>query len=193
MDLPSTLGAPRICWLGGKVYWIRPIDLEGFAILLAWLDDVLPGREERTMPPLLSSPEAQERLAQTDGQVIIVWLALRHEGMTFAQALDLPVSPLERSRLEHVLFSRRRTRTDSPGGRDIAETWCGEGLASLAAQIGIERIRALTLDQHDWLASDGNVDSHASPSAIGRRKAWEQWEASQVRFKANGETTVTNG
>ena len=78
MDLVSALGPPRLCRLAGNDLWVKPYTLEDFAVLLAWLDDVLPGKVDRKMPPKLGSEEE--------------WTALLGNGM----AADLLKDGVER-------------------------------------------------------------------------------------------------
>ena len=172
MDLPSTLGAPRHCFIGGNVYWIRPMSMEGLAIVMNWLDDVLPGRSERKMPPKLGDDASQAALSSFPGQAMLAWLALRDSGFSYAQAAEIVPHPddgegeasqrkaIEHFRLMEVLMTRRRTRDKEPppGAEDISETWCAEGMASLASEYGLTEIGKLTLDQYEWLGTAGKLD-----------------------------------
>jgi hypothetical protein len=183
MDLPSTLNAPRIVYLAGQAHFVRAISMEGMAIILAWLDDILPSRNEREMPPRFADEASQAALNAPSGQVLLIWLALRHEGVTFDQAARIDASDLERARLNAVLFHRRRSLQASPTSADVGETWCGKGLASMVSQIGMERLAALSLDQFEWLCSDGECDMHADPD-VKNRLAWqEQWNKDNAAWK----------
>lgn len=184
MDLPSTLNAPRIVYLGGRAHFVRAISMEGMAIILAWLDDVLPGRDEREMPPRFADDASQAALKAPSGQVLLIWIALRHEGISFDQAARIDASEVEQIRLASVLFHRRRSMQPSPTSADVGETWCGKGMASMVSQIGMDRVAALSLDQFEWLCSDGDCDLHADPD-VKNRLAWqEQWARDNEAWKA---------
>lgn len=146
------------------------------ATLLSWLDDVLPGRSERVMPPEFSSPEAQEALRSWPGRFLLSWLAVRDMGISYDDVSllafpdqnnpeDVERADLEHVRLLDVLFGSRRTATRAEGEkRDISTTWCSEGMASLAREIGVEAMGKLSLDQFEWLMSGGEVDIDARPA-----------------------------
>ena len=192
MDLPSTLGVPRICWLSGRVFWVRPMTMGGIATLLQWLDDILPGRAERELPPALGDEASQAAMDGPTGQAILRWLALRDQGVSFAEALALEANTeedrvKEQARLLEVLFHRRRTWKKSGLGGDISETWCGSGMATLAQEIGFAELRSLTLDQFEWLASGGECDADRSPEAKGFAQAMAIYNAAVERQKANGD------
>jgi len=176
MDICSTLNAPRRCRLGGKTFWVRSLSIEGMACVLAWLDDVLPGRSERTMPPEFGSQEAQEALRSWPGRFMLSWLAVRDSGISYDDVALLaypdPEKPGddERADLEHVrildvLFASRRTAAKSDGEkRDVATTWCQAGMAALIREMGAEAVGKLSFDQFEWLMSDGEVDTQAQPA-----------------------------
>jgi hypothetical protein len=185
MDLPSTVNAPRICWLGGKVYWVRALSIESMAILLSWLDDILPGKADRKMPPLLSDEASQAALISPSGQCVAVWLALRDQGVTFEQVQEMTVSEIEYVCLMNVLYAHRRTRGEpEPGGRDISETWCSKGMAQLAMEIGMDAVGKLSFDQFEWLMNEGDIDSQHSPQAQGYAQAMKLYEAAMAREQA---------
>lgn len=185
MDLPSTLAAPRICYLAGRVYWVRPLSLEGLATILGWLDDVLPDRDKREMPPHLGAEESQAALMSPTGQILLVWLALRDQGITYNDAAMIDATEVERLRLINVLFARRRSmQIRDTGVGDIAETWCGKGLASMVSQLGMDRVSSLTLDQFEWLCSDGECDMHADPEVRNLMELQKQWEIDHAKWKA---------
>ncbi len=183
MDLPSTFGAPRIAYVGPRVYWVRPLSVEGVSIILAWLDDVLPGKDEREALPLFRDPASQEALASGTGQTLLLWLALRDQGVSFHDALEMDITELERLCITRILFARRRSLQPDPLGinNDISETWCGKGLASLASQIGIDKLASLSLDQLDWLSSGGECDVHADPDNLAYQRACDMYNEAKAR------------
>lgn len=189
MDLPNTLNAPRICWLGGKVHWVRALSIEGMAIVLGWLDDVLPGKADRLMPLLLSDQASQDALISPAGQAIMVWLALRDQGTTFDQVMEMTISEIEYACLLNILYAHRRTRgAPEPGGRDIAETWCSKGMAQLSIEIGLDAVRALSFDQFEWLMNEGEIDQQHSPNARGYAQALAMFHAAQkAEQEVNGQ------
>jgi hypothetical protein len=169
--LPELLNVPRLCQLGGKAYWVRALDLEAFATLIGWHDDTLPVEGERPPePPEFGSEAARKARASATGQVILVWLGLRHQGVSYEQAreifLDAKSTEKEDDPLPElaVFFNviLRRGRTWAPSGRtsDLARVWCDEGWANLVEHLGsIENVGRLSLDQLDFLASNGKCDS----------------------------------
>ncbi len=184
MVLPETLNAPRQCWLAGQVYWIRALDLEGFAILIAWLDDVLPGREERKAPPKYGDDASQAALQDPAGEHLLVWLALRSQGVTWEQAgtLSDQMTAAEKARLGTVLLGRRRTWEPSDGGgTDLGELWTDKGWASLAIELGgLEQLGRLSLDQLEFLMSRGDVDVDPAYSPESLAKMQAEWRANQL-------------
>ncbi len=171
MDLPTTLGAPRHCYIGGNVYWVRPMTVRDMATVMQWLDDVLPGRAERKMPPKIGDEASQAALQSFPGLCMLASLALAPHGFSYAQAAELvPRSPdddtneqkiKEWIRLHDVFLSRRRTATKSEGGEDWSESWLGKGHAAFASEYGLEELGNLTLDQYEWLCSGGEADQYA--------------------------------
>ncbi len=165
MDLVSALAPPRPRQLDGEVYWVRPLTLGDYAILLAWLDDVLPGKPDRTTPPLLGSAESQAALASTKGWEMLVWLALRADGTTWPEAVALAreATDVERVCFLDALYARRRTWTPGPGGEDLGTVWAGPIFAGGPEHVGmcerlsmsLEEIAKLTLDQIDCLNGMG--------------------------------------
>ncbi len=171
MDMPSVLGAPRHCYIGGEVYWVRPMTMSAMAIVMQWLDDVLPGRADRRMPPKIGDEASQKALGSFPGQVMLTWLALRNHGFSYSQAAGLvPHSPeddendsrhIEHLRVMDVFFARRRTMTKGEGGEDWSETWFAKSMADMCLEYGIEQVSNLTLDQFEWLSSGGKADEYA--------------------------------
>ncbi len=185
MDLCSALASPRLCQLDGETYWVRPLRLADYALILAWLDDVLPGKTERTTPPLLGSDESQDALSSANGWELLVWLGLRADGATWneAAALAREATDVERIRFHDALFTRRRTKQPRPGGEDLAEAWCGPMMTAMCERFGmtLEDIAALTLDQVECLNSDG------LESEDPRRVSHEELARFDVLAKANRE------
>lgn len=172
MDLPTTLGAPRHCYLGGEVYWVKPMTLRDLATVMQWLDDVLPGRQDRKMPPKIGDDASQNALRSFPGQVMLTWLAMREHGFSYSQAAMLvPHSPeddenqqkaIEYIRLQDVFMARRRTMDKNiEGGQDWSETWLEGNAARFASEYGLKELGDLTLDQYDWLCSAGKADEFA--------------------------------
>jgi hypothetical protein len=145
--------------------------LSGMAIAMQWLDDVLPGRNDRKMPPKIGDPASQAALQSFPGQTMLTWIALREHGFSYAQAAALvPRSPdddndqkkaVEYVRLQEVFMARRRTMGKIEGGSDWSETWMESNAAGLAAEYGLKELGDLTLDQYDWLCSGGKADEFA--------------------------------
>ncbi len=159
MDLCSALAPPRLCQLDGETYWVKPLTLGDYALILAWLDDVLPGKPERTTPPLLGAEESQTALSSAKGWELLVWLGLRRDGTTWneAAALAREATDVERIRFHDALFTRRRTKQPRPGGEDLAEAWVGPMMTAMCERFGmtLEGIADLSLDQVECLNSDG--------------------------------------
>ncbi len=179
MDLPSTVNAPRICHLDGKVYWVRALSVEAMGIILAWLDDVLPGRDDRIMPPLLSDEASQNAIKSPTGQALMIWLAIRDQGITYDNVTRMRVTDIEYLRLLQVLYQRRRTievtqNTDHEV-RDVGATWCSEGMVKLAYEIGLEALVKLSVDQFEWLMARGEVDSDPAYSPENLAKIQAEW------------------
>ena len=192
MDFPSTFNARRLVYLCGKPFWVRAFAAQAWADLLAWLDDVIPGRADRELPPELGGPEAQGWLESDDGRAIVLWLALRDdEDMAYETAAEMSrdLRPGEYNRLIGILTARRRTARPGLEGasRDLAETWCGEGLAELGTAIGLEAMGRLSLDQIEWLQSGGKCDEHADPDVKARLAAQRAWQEAEEARKAEAE------
>ena len=171
MDIPVTLGAPRHCKIGGNIYWVRPMTMLAIAAVMQWLDDVLPGRSERKMPPKIGDEASQRALQSFPGQVMLASLAMAPHGFSYAQAAELvPMSPYDDDnedkckewiRLHDVYLARRRTMVKLEGGGDWSESWLDAKYFELARQYGLAAIGNLTIDQFDWLCSGGDADSGA--------------------------------
>lgn len=184
MDLPSTLAARRICYVGGRPFWVRPISIGGIAEIVAWLDDVLPGARE--MPPRLGDPASQAQLDTPPGQALLAWIALRDEGVGYEEAAGLwrETDDDGRNRLLSVLFARRRTMGRGGAGDDIGELWCDKEMASAMVEVGASTFRSLTLDQVEFLMSGGECDRHADPGRKALDEAQRIWERQQAERKA---------
>ncbi len=168
MDLCSALASPRLCQLDGETYWVRPLRLGDYALILAWLDDVLPGKPERTTPPLLGDDKSQTALSGPKGWELLVWLGLRADGTTWneAAALAREATDVERIRFIDAIYARRRTWKPGPGSEDLGAVWAGPIFAGTSESEGmcerlgmtLEDIAALTLDQIDCLQGCGCPD-----------------------------------
>lgn len=167
MHLPEVFNAPRLCELGGRPYWVRALSLADWATVIGWLDDVLPGRADREEPPALSDEASQRALESGPGRMLLTWLALRHEDVTYSLAREIwdGSSPAEQFIFLDILMHRRRTLSPSTGsGTDLGQTWCAKGMAELAREIGPEAFARLSLDQLEWLGSGGICDGEVAPS-----------------------------
>lgn len=193
MDLPSTLGARRLCYLAGRAFWVRPCTLAGWADILAWLDDMTPGRDERRSPPQLADPDSQELLRSAAGRVLLAWIALRDSGVGYDEAARLwsEADADEQARLLDVLMGRRRTLepAGAESATDLGGLWLGKEMSQFAWDVGIEAMGRLTLDQFEWLLSGGECDRHADPgreAAAECQRIWEQQQAERKRREAEG-------
>ena len=128
------------------------------------------------------------RTMTTNGQVLLTWLALRDQGFSYEDCAALDTTELERVRLLQVLFAVRRTADPVPSetAGDIAGTWCAEGMAALARDIGIEAVGRLSRDQFEWLMSGGEADREHSPEARGYSAAMALYEAARAAEVADG-------
>ncbi len=184
MDLPSLCGSARVCYLAGQRFWVRPLSLDALGTILAWLDDVLPGRDERVMPPKISEPAAQAALESGPGLALQAWLGLRDQDIGYEQAAELMLAADdgERMRFAGVLFGRRRTYQPGGGGEDIAETWWGPHAIQVIDRypaLTLESFGRLTIDQVDGLATGG------CPSEDPTRPSQELLERFDAMARAN--------
>lgn len=187
MDLPTTLGAPRHCYVDGNVYWVRPMTVLAMATVMQWLDDVLPGRSERKMPPKIGDDASQAALKSFPGRVLLTWLALKDNGFSYTAAAEVvPRSPeddddeqkaKEWLRVHDIFMSRRRTRTIGEGGEDWSELWLDKNYASLVSEYGLTEIGNLTLDQFEWLCSAGTADEFGQYDI---QKRLDEWRANEL-------------
>ncbi len=204
MDLPVTLGAPRHCYIGDNVYWVRPMTVLGMATVMQWLDDVLPGRVDRKMPPKIGDEASQKALQSFSGLCMLASLALAPYGFSYAQAAAVvPHSPEDDEnelkwtqflRLHEVFMARRRTMKKDEGGSDWSETWLDEDYARLATEYGIEAIGNLTIDQFEWLCSGGKADQNEQYDVQAIADKWRAEVLPKIlAATANGEIEVANG
>ncbi len=178
MDFPSTARAPRYCQIGPKIYFVEPMSLYKHATLLQWLDDVIPGRDERDMPPNIKSQEAEDALASPTGQTLLIWLALKDHGVDFNQAGEISdvITDIERYVLTRALMTARRATQDpNPNGKSLSQTWCGKGMARLIRDIGYHETMALTMDQFEWLIKDGEIEGDPEQSEKALRARMDNW------------------
>jgi hypothetical protein len=166
--------------VAGKPFWVRPLSAEGWGILMAWLDDFTPGRDDRNGPPRMDNEACKELLATPEGEVVKLWLAVRDQGLDYEAATELWKASdhgSDLAQIDSVLFSRRRTVIPDPAqddSRNIAETWCGTGLGRLAAAIGLEELGRYTLDQLEFLLKEGDTENENpafSPEALAKVQA----------------------
>ncbi len=191
MDLVSALAPPRLCQLDGETYWVKPLSLGDYALILAWLDDVLPGKPDRTTPPLLGSEESQKALSGPKGWHLLVWLGLRGEGVSWneAYAIALEAAWHERIAFREAIYARRRTFHPGPGGEDLGAVWAGPIFAGdhehtgMCERLGmtLEEIAKLTLDQIDCLNGMG------VPGEDPRRVSHEELARFDALARANRE------
>ncbi len=191
MDLVSALAPPRLCQLDGETYWVKPLSLGDYALILAWLDDVLPGKPERTTPPLLGSEESQAALSSAKGWELLVWLALRADGTTWNEACAIAreTTEVERIVFREAIYARRRTWLPGVGGEDLGAVWAGPIFAGGPEHVGmcerlsmsLEEIGRLTLDQIDCLNGMG------VPGEDPRRVSHEELARFDALARANRE------
>ncbi len=205
MDLPCSLGAPRHCYIGDNVYWVKPMTLLGMATVMQWLDDVLPGRAERRMPPKIGDEASQKALQSFPGLCMLASLALSPHGFSYAQAAAIvPHSPDDDDdeqkwtqflRLHEVYMARRRTMRKGEGGEDWSETWLEKGHAQFASEYGLEALGNLTLDQYEWLCSGGEIDEFGQFDLAAIQAKWRAEELPKILAAVDNGTMeiVPNG
>lgn len=186
MDLPTLANAPRFVTFGDDAdlhaFMVESISMKGMAIVLAWLDDVLPGRAERKMPPPFNSEESQRALVSGPGRKLLTYVALRDQGVTYAGACAIAsvTTDVQFVRLCDVLYGHRRTMVPSDDGKDIAETWFGKGAAALVQSIGFAEMLDMSMDQFEWLMRDG--DTEDENPAYSREKLTEVVENFEAKW-----------
>lgn len=161
MDFISSFNPPRLVLLGGEPYWVRAMLLGDLAILVGWLDDILPGRAGRRMAkelPDLGGEAALNALDSPPGWALVAWLALRHQGVSYIDAARLAHAATmeEKARLLDVFYTRRRTLVPE-GGKGVGEQWWGPGLCAVMERYGpdMRSLEHLSLDQLDMLITAG--------------------------------------
>ena len=189
MDIVSTFNPPRMVMLAGETFWIRAISQEDYAILVAWLDDVLPGAADRTMPPKLTDEESQKAINSAMGWTVLAWAALRHVGVSYktASKLILQASEVEKARFTTVLFHKRPTYQSNGEGSDLGEAWWGPSVAYLSREhsLSVPQIAAMTLDQVDMLIHNGlENESPNKEEPISLEEMQRRWE--EARAEAGG-------
>jgi len=164
---PDVCGVPRAVSLGGTLYWVRPFSMDARYTLLAWLDDVLPG-ERPDDYPAFSDDECRLAIGSEPGQQILVWLALRDDGIGWpeAQRIAKTCSEDDIVRLYATLTARRKTYEPNGEGKDLGKVWFGKNWAPWVQEFGLEAFKRLTVDQLDWLASGGKADEWSSEDAF---------------------------
>src|SRR5271166_4648603 len=181
MDIISCFNPPRLCFLDGKDIWVRGLTIGDFAFVLAWLDDWLPGKEARIIPPRFLSSEAQEAIETPLGRCVLMWSSVRHSGVTWEQCQRL--LPLQDSqewaRIVAVLFRRRKTLKASGTGQDIGEAWWGRTVEGLCTMLGItiDQVADLSLDQIACLGRKGLEEEN--PGVISWEDMQHRWEESK--------------
>lgn len=159
--------------LAGRAFWLRPLAIEDYALLIAWLDDVIPGRADRVLAPKFTSEESMAALDSPIGRAVTCYAVLRHHGVTWDESVTISASASEQEwiRLYDVLFTRRRYARPGDGpGKDIAQSWCGPVVMSLAQQYHqtMLPLGKLTFDQIDCMATEGAEDESPHDDAPGR-------------------------
>jgi hypothetical protein len=182
---------------------VRALTAGGWAHLLQWLDDVVPGQDDRKGPPRFDAADSQQALASPEGQVLELWLALEDQGVSYEAATELWKESVaaERNHVHRVLFAHRRTAepvtepvAETEG--DISETWCSKGLAGLAQTIGLEELSRYTLDQLEWMMRSGEGDLNPAYAPEKLRKIQDdmmtKWGDKLALFTA-AQAKPTNG
>jgi hypothetical protein len=183
MDLISCFNPPRFLVVDGQDLWVRGFTIGDFALIIAWLDDVLPGHEERNLPPRFLSDEAQTALDTPLGRCVLAYAGLRHAGVTWerCQSLVLGSTPGEWSRLLGIFFRRRRNLQQTGEAEDLGEGWWGPMVERFCAELGYqpEDIAGMTLDQVDCLGRQGLENE--KPGILTIEEVQKMWE--EARFK----------
>jgi len=195
MDIVSALAPPRVCRLAGQTLWVRPYTLEDFAVVLAWLDDVTPGKAARKIAPRLTDPSSQEAIETISGRTVTAWTALRHQGLTWGDVIALVSNATDEewTSFLSVVFSGRRTSTDAGGDSDLADCWIGPSLVSLCTRFpghSIHDLGRLTLDQYAMLCGDGI--EHEDPKRLTDAQV-EEMRQEGLRIQAERSQENMNG
>lgn len=190
MDIVSCFNPPRLVELAGERFWVRSLTLDDHATIAAWLDDVLPGRADRTVPPELTGDEAQAALDSDAGKALLAWVGLRHLGISYEHAAHrmLTAGDLEQTRYLLVLFGRRRTDATPRIADENAVTWWGPNLAALCDRLHKtpDEIGRLTIDQVHCIATEGLPDE--KPGRVSVDDVQAMWEAAMAGKVDDAET-----
>jgi hypothetical protein len=182
MDLISTFNPPRFLVISDQEFWIRGLTIGDFALIIAWLDDTLPGYDERNLPPQFLSDEAQAVLGTPLGRCVLAYAGLRHYGVTWSQckSLTLEATSDEWSRLLKIFFRRRRNLQQSGEAEDLGEGWWGPMVSSFCMELGYrpEDLESLTLDQLDCLTKHGLEDE--KPGILTIEEVQAMWEKARA-------------
>lgn len=185
MDIISTFNPPRFITIAKQDFWIRGLTLGDFALVIAWLDDILPGHADRTLPPRFLGKEAQAALETPFGRCVLAWAAMRHSGLTWnqCQSLALNAQPEQWSRLLTILFRRRKNIRQSLEAEDLGEGWWGPMVAGFCTELSYrpQDLESLSLDQLDCLVKRGLEDE--KPGILTVEEVQAMWEAAK---KSNG-------
>ena len=189
MDLISTFNPPRLVFLAGQDVWVRGFEIGDLALVIAWLDDYLPGKDDRIMPPRFLSDEAQQAIETPLGWCVLGWAGLRHFGLSWQRTsrLMLAADAADRSRLVSVFLRRRKTIVSSCDREDLGEGWWGPMVEKLCSglQITIEEVARMTLDQIECLGNQGLENerpasiSHGAGQEISVDDVQAMWEAAR--------------
>ena len=182
MDLISTFNPPRLFVFREQDFWLRGLTIGDFALVIAWLDDVLPGHVERHLPPRFLSDEAQKALETPLGRCVIAYGGLRTTGVTWEKCQEIAVmaSPEEWSRLMSILFRRRKNLKPSSEAEDLGEGWWGPMVERFCTELGYRPcdIEGLTLDQLDCLGKNGLEDE--KPGILTIEEVQDMWEKARI-------------
>lgn len=188
MDIISTFNPPRLVQLAGETFWVRGFGVEDHAAFIAWLDDVVPGQAERKTPVSLESPEAQAAMNSPMGWAVLVWIALRHLGVSYEQAesLSLQASEPEKLRFLTVIYRRRGTLPEQiTNGKDVSKSWWGPTIVGLVEHyhLSLDQIGRMTLDQIECISTDGAP--YEDPDRLTVDQVQAMWEAERAKAAAS--------
>ena len=183
MDIVSVFNPPRFLVIADQDLWVRGLTLGDFALIIAWLDDVLPGHSDRALPPRFLSDEAQESLNSPLGRCVLCYAGMRHSGVSWERCQELAIraEPAEWSRLLTILFRRRRGIEPSGDSEDLGEGWWGPLVTGFCTELGYrpEDLANFTLDQLDCLGRDGLKDE--KPGVLTIDEVQKMWEEARLR------------
>lgn len=183
MDIVSVFNPPRFLVIADQELWIRGLTIGDFALVIAWLDDVIPGYSGRVLPPKFLSDEAQTALDSPLGRCVLCYAGLRHSGVTWDRCQDITIraEPAEWERLLTILFRRRRGIEPSGESEDLGNGWWGPMVAGFCRELHCrpEDLADFTLDQLDCLGRDGLRDER--PGILTIEEVQKMWEESRLR------------